>query len=142
MGRSRLLIADYSHSRMSVLQPCDERNLMSEIVPVPSESSTQPTALQTAPPQVTYVQVVSPPKSASITSMVLGLVSIVMGFTFFLPLLGLIFSFVGLAKEPAGRVYAIVGLLLNGFFILMWGLVVVLALGVFGLVAAPTWSSY
>ena len=115
---------------------------MSEIVPVPSESSTQPTALQTAPPQVTYVQVVSPPKSASITSMVLGLVSIVMGFTFFLPLLGLIFSFVGLAKEPAGRVYAIVGLLLNGFFILMWGLVVVLALGVFGLVAAPTWSSY
>ena len=42
------------------------------------------------------------------------------GFTFFLPLIGLICAVVGLAREPAGRAYAVVGLLLNGFFILMW----------------------
>lgn len=81
-------------------------------VAVPVHSATSP--------QVMYVQVATPPKGASITSMVLGLVSIVMGFTFFLPLIGLVCALVGLVREPAGRAYAVVGLLLNGFFILLW----------------------
>jgi Na+/phosphate symporter len=91
-----------------------------------NESSLQPLPQHTpgaegsGPAAVTYIQVTPPPKGASVTSLVLGLVSIVMGFTFFLPLIGLICAFVGLVREPAGRAYAVVGLLLNGFFILLW----------------------
>ena len=95
-----------------------------KITPMSNESSLQPLPERApavpGPAAVTYVQVATPPKGASVTSFVLGLVSIVMGFTFFLPLIGLICAFVGLAREPAGRAYAVVGLLLNGFFILMW----------------------
>jgi Na+/phosphate symporter len=87
----------------------------STLQPLPEQAPAPP-----GPSAVTYVQVASPPKGASVTSFVLGLVSIVMGFTFFLPLIGLICALVGLAREPAGRAYAVVGLLLNGFFILMW----------------------
>lgn len=99
-----------------------ERTVSNELVQGPQgESVYAPVpAVPSQHHQVTYVQVSAPPKGASVTSMVLGLVSIVMGFTFFLPLIGLICAFVGLAREPAGRAYAVVGLLLNGFFILLW----------------------
>lgn len=96
--------------------------MSNELVQGPNgEPLHAPALAASGPPhQVTYVQVSAPPKGASVTSMVLGLVSIVMGFTFFLPLIGLICAFVGLSREPSGRAYAVVGLLLNGFFILMW----------------------
>ena len=98
--------------------------MSSELPPIPSPNSRPASVTAPTTTQTTYVQLMAPPKSASITSMVLGLVSIVMGFTFFLPLIGLIFSFVGLAREPAGRAYAVTGLLLNGFFIAIWGFIV------------------
>ncbi|NQX25806.1 DUF4190 domain-containing protein [Microbacteriaceae bacterium VKM Ac-2854] len=69
-----------------------------------------------APVQFVQVQ----PKGLSITAMVLGLVSIVGGFTVILPLGALIFGLVGLKKEPAGRGFAIVGVVVGGLTALFW----------------------
>ncbi|WP_420367183.1 DUF4190 domain-containing protein [Curtobacterium sp. L1-20] len=80
-----------------------------------------------------------PPKGLSVTSMILGLVSIVAGFTFLVPLVGLILGIVGLRKEPAGRGMAITGLVLNGLFVIGWALLI---LFVIGIGAATTTSTY
>lgn len=66
-----------------------------------------------------------PPKGLSITSMVLGLVSIVAGFTFLVPVVGLVLGIIGLRREPAGRGMAITGLVLNGLFVVGWALLIV-----------------
>jgi len=113
-----------------------ELNPQSQARHMPPAAQGQVTVPSTQSGQTVYVQVTPEPKGASITSMVLGLVSIVMGFTFFLPLIGLICAFVGLAREPAGRAYAVVGLLLNGFFIGLWlifGSIIFTLFGGFGL---------
>jgi hypothetical protein len=81
-----------------------------------------------------------PPKGLSITSMVLGLVSIVLGFTFLVPVVGFVLGIVGIRREPAGRGMAITGLVLNGLFVIGWALVIVLVF-VIGLGAATT-STY
>lgn len=49
----------------------------------------------------------------SIASLVLGLVSIVAGFTFLVPIGGLVLGIVGLQREPASRTMAIWGVVLN-----------------------------
>jgi Domain of unknown function (DUF4190) len=87
--------------------------------------------------QPVYVQPVQP-KGASITSMVLGLVSILLGFTFLVPVIGFIFGMVGLRKEPAGRGMAAAGLILNGLFLLGWVLLFVFLFGLFGGAATST----
>ncbi|KTR37460.1 hypothetical protein NS263_15580 [Curtobacterium oceanosedimentum] len=66
----------------------------------------------------------------SIASMVLGLVSIVLGFTFLVPLVGFVLGIIGVRKEPAGRGMAITGLVLNGLFVVGWALFVILVIGV------------
>ncbi len=86
-------------------------------------------------PQVYYQQ---GPKGASITSLVLGLVSILLGFTFLVPIVGFIFGVVGIRKEPAGRGMAIAGLVLNGIFLFGWLLLLIFVFGIFGLAASTT----
>lgn len=99
----------------------------------------QPNTPHTPP---VYVQapmfVQSPPKGMSVASMVLGLVSIFFGWTFLVPLLGLILGLIGLKKEPAGKGMAVTGVILNGLMITGWVLLVMLLLGVgmFGTAAA------
>ena len=81
-----------------------------------------------------YVQapmfVQSPPQGLSVASMVLGLVSIFFGWTFLVPLLGLILGLIGLKKEPAGKGMSVTGVILNGLMITGWVLLVMLLLGV------------
>ena len=72
----------------------------------------------------------APPRGMSIASMVLGLVSIVLGFTFLVPLVGFVLGIIGVRKEPAGRGMAITGLVLNGLFVVGWALFVILVIGV------------
>ncbi|GAA3702438.1 hypothetical protein GCM10022377_15110 [Zhihengliuella alba] len=77
------------------------------------------------------------PKGASITSLVLGLCSIAFGFTFVVPIAGIIFGIVGLRREPAGRGMAIAGLVLNSIMIVGWILLLLfllpfLAMALFG----------
>jgi hypothetical protein len=75
-------------------------------------------------PQYVQVQPVylvqSPPRGLSITSLVLGLSSILFGFTFVVPLGALIFGIVGLKKEPAGKGMAITGIVIGSLFMLFW----------------------
>lgn len=56
----------------------------------------------------------------SITSLVLGILSLVCGWTFFVPIIGLIFGFSGRKTEPAGRGFALAGIILNGVMLLGW----------------------
>ncbi|MBT1681908.1 DUF4190 domain-containing protein [Curtobacterium flaccumfaciens] len=88
--------------------------------------SAPPTAPYTYPQQVVVGYQPSPPKGLSVTSMVLGLVSIVLGFTFLVPLVGFVLGIIGIRREPAGRGMAITGLVLNGLFVIGWALVIVL----------------
>jgi hypothetical protein len=81
-----------------------------------------------------------PPRGLSITSMILGLVSIVAGFTFLVPLIGFVLGIIGLRKEPAGRGMAITGLILNGLFVIGWALLILFVF-VIGIGAAST-STY
>ncbi|WP_317232296.1 hypothetical protein [Clavibacter capsici] len=75
-----------------------------------------------APAAVAWGQPVyaaAPPKGMSLTSMILGLVSVLFFWTFLCPLIGLVFGIVGFRKEPAGRGFAITGLVLNGLLLLI-----------------------
>ncbi|WP_417215493.1 DUF4190 domain-containing protein [Arthrobacter sp.] len=84
-----------------------------------------------------YGQPYAPPhRGMSITSLVLGLVSIFSGFTFIVPIAGLVFGFIGLRREPAGRGMAIAGVILNGVMLIGWVLLIVLAIVIFGSLAA------
>lgn len=82
---------------------------------------------------------VSETNGFSIASLVLGLVSIVAGFTFLLPLGGLVLGIVGLQREPASRTMAIWGIVLNSVMLAgaaLFGLGA-LALGAFALPFLP-----
>ncbi|MBF4586521.1 MULTISPECIES: hypothetical protein [unclassified Curtobacterium] len=78
--------------------------------------------------------------------MILGLVSIVAGFTLVVPLVGLILGFVGIRREPAGRGMAITGLILNGIIIAGWVILFLIMLlagiGLFGTAASSSSSGY
>lgn len=52
-------------------------------------------------------------RAFSISSLVLGLVSIVAGLTFFVPAAGLVLGIMALKREPASRTMAIWGIVLN-----------------------------
>lgn len=79
---------------------------------------------------------VSETNGFSIASLVLGLVSIVAGFTFLLPLGGLVLGIVGLQREPASRTMAIWGIVLNSVMLAGAALFGLGAL-VFGALALP-----
>jgi len=72
----------------------------------------------------------------SISSLVLGLVSIVSSFTFFVPVIGLVLGILALKREPASRTMAIWGIVLNAVLLAGTALVTLGAL-VFGLAMLP-----
>lgn len=69
------------------------------------------------------------PKGLSITSMILGIASFLFGWTFLVPVLGLVFGIIGLRKEPAGKGFAWTGIALSGLMLLGW-LVLILTVGI------------
>ncbi|ANJ28929.1 hypothetical protein ATC03_13140 [Agromyces aureus] len=72
----------------------------------------------------------------SISSLVLGIVSIFASFTFFVPVVGLVLGIMALKREPASRTMAIWGIVLNG--VMLAGTVLVtLGTLAFGLVMLP-----
>jgi hypothetical protein len=72
----------------------------------------------------------------SISSLVLGLVSIVASYTFFVPIVGLVLGVMALKREPASRTMAIWGIVLNAVMLAGAVLVTFGAL-VFGLAMLP-----
>lgn len=118
----------------------------------PSQPPAQPQYAQPQYVQQGYVQPVyygqplylappPPPRGKSITSMVLGLVSVFFGFVLFLPLIGFIFGLTALKSEPAGRGMAITGLILNGLMLLGWVVAVVFIVLAFVGLGAATYST-
>lgn len=71
-----------------------------------------------------------------IASLVLGLVSIVAGYSFVVPIVGLVLGIMALKREPASRTMAIWGIVLNGV-ILAGATLVALGAAVFGLAMLP-----
>lgn len=97
--------------------------------PYPQQYGVQPYAPVYPAP---YPYPASPPKGLSISSMVIGLVSLFFGFTFVLPVVGFVLGLMGLRREPAGRAMAITGVVLNGLFLLVWAALVLLWVFVIG----------
>jgi hypothetical protein len=76
---------------------------------------------------VTPTVVSAPPvaRTLSVSSLVLGLVSIVFGFTFIVPLLAIILGGVGAKREPHARAFAVWGIVLGALCMLGWLVAVV-----------------
>ena len=72
----------------------------------------------------------------SISSLVLGLVSIVASYTFLVPIVGLVLGVMALKRGPASRTMAIWGIVLNGVM-LAGAVLVTLGALVFGLAMLP-----
>ncbi|HEV7184111.1 MAG: DUF4190 domain-containing protein [Actinomycetales bacterium] len=70
-------------------------------------------------------------KSLSITSLVLGLASILFSWTFFAPIAGLVAGILALQREPAGRTMAIWGIVLNS--VMLTGVIIVALLALIGI---------
>jgi hypothetical protein len=85
----------------------------------------------------TYVApTIAETKGFSIASLVLGLSSIVAGFTFFVPAIGLVLGVLALKREPASRTMAVWGIVLNAVM-LAGALLVAFGALVFGLALLP-----
>lgn len=82
------------------------------------------------------------PRGLSVASLVLGIVSIFFGFTFVVPLTGLILGLVGVKREPAGRGMAVTGIILSGLMLLGWILLIVAigGLGLYGILGIASTS--
>ncbi|WP_138945439.1 DUF4190 domain-containing protein [Plantibacter sp. M259] len=111
------------------VQPCAQQAPYPQQQPYPPQYGMQPYAPVYPAP---YPYPASPPKGLSISSMVIGLVSLFFGFTFVLPVVGSVLGLMGLRREPAGRAMAITGVVLNGLFLLVWAALVLLWVFVIG----------
>ena len=115
---------------------------MSATIPVVPSAPAEPTPAaasyaQQQPDSASYAQQPVPAASAtptqwfSISSLVLGLVSIFAGWTFFAPVGGLVLGILAIKREPASRTMAIWGIVLNGAMLALsvLGALAVLAFG-------------
>jgi hypothetical protein len=71
------------------------------------------------------------PRPLSITSLVVGLASIVFGWTLLAPVAGIVIGALALSREPAGRAFAIWGIVLNA--VMLAGVLIGMLIGLVGL---------
>jgi len=85
----------------------------------------------------------SPPRGLSIASLVLGVVSLFFGFTFAVPVIGVILGWIGLRREPAGRGFALAGVWINGLILAFWIVttIVVIFAVIAGAIVIPLWAT-
>ena len=101
----------------------------------PAEQGAEQQAAPQAP--ATYAPLApEEPRGFSISSLVLGLVSILAGFTLVVPAAGLVLGILALKREPAGRTMAIWGIALNGVMLAGAVLITLVALA-FGVALLP-----
>jgi len=101
------------------------------------DQTTPPTAYQ-APSAYDYPPAapVRPSSPLALTSLVLGLVSILAGWTFVAPIVGLITGVLALGRQPYARTLALWGIVLNA--VMLAGVFLLLVFGlVFGLAFLP-----
>ncbi|WP_336660854.1 DUF4190 domain-containing protein [Leucobacter sp. USHLN153] len=71
-------------------------------------------------------------RAFSITSFVLGIASVVGGWTFFAPVTGLVFGVLALHRGTRDRALALWGVWLNAAMLAIWALAVLAAIVIFG----------
>lgn len=99
----------------------------------PAPAPASPYAVDTA---ASAAASVDEQRGFAISSLVLGLVSIVAGFTFVVPVAGLVLGVLALKREPSARTMAIWGIVLNA--VMLAGVVIAgLAAAAFGLFLLP-----
>ena len=92
--------------------------------------------MSTTAPLAPTALTVEPARGLSISSLVIGIVSIAAGWTLVAPVAGLVLGVMALRREPAGRTLAIWGIVLNG--LMLAGAIVFTAIAlVFGLALLP-----
>lgn len=67
-------------------------------------------------------------KAFSVTSLVLGLASLVFGYTFIVPIVGLVLGIMALRREPSNKAMSIWGIVLNG--LTLAGIALALLIGI------------
>lgn len=90
-----------------------------------------------------YIGTTTGPRGLSLTSMILGLASLVVGVGFFMvpQIVGIVLGHLGLHKEdPQGRGFAITGLITNYLALVIWGLLYIFM--IFVIAAAESGSNY
>ena len=96
------------------------------------EDMTETTALPaptTAAPAPTYAH----SKNLSVIALVLGIASVLLGYTFIVPIAAIVVGVLGYRREPAGHALAVWGIVLGAVMAFGW-----LIFGFFGLIfAAP-----
>ncbi|WP_223360403.1 hypothetical protein [Leifsonia sp. ZF2019] len=83
------------------------------------------------PPSTAPAAVPAAARTLSVTSFVLGLASIVFGWTFVAPIAGLVVGILALGREPLGRTFAIWGIVLNA--LMLFGVLIGLVLALAGI---------
>jgi len=87
-----------------------------------------------SPPAPVYLTFPAPqPKGNSIASLVLGLSSMFFGWTFLVPIVGLVLGIIGSRKEPAGKGLAVAGIIINSIMLVGWAIVLFFMIGIFTL---------
>jgi hypothetical protein len=107
---------------------------------VPPFQPTQDAAGASEPPAYGAPYAAAPPTGLSITSFVLGLVSIFFGFVFFVPIAGLVLGILALKKEPTARGFAIAGIWINAVMlglVVLGIIVIVILVAIFGAWSIP-----
>jgi hypothetical protein len=120
-------------------QPLPSVPIAPDGAPVHS-SPTHATPVYGSPGYGAPTYAAAPPTALSISSFVLGLVSIFFGFLFFVPLAGLVLGILGEKKEPTVRGFAIAGIWINAVIlglIVLAVIVIVVAVAIFGAVSLP-----
>ncbi|WP_234407352.1 DUF4190 domain-containing protein [Microterricola viridarii] len=116
-------------------QPAYTPGPYAEQPPLGQPTAAQPTAAQPTAPQPPAASA-TPTQWLSISSLVLGIGSIFAGWTFVMPVAGLVLGILALRREPASRTMAIWGVAVNGV-VLLGGLLAGLGALLFGLIALP-----
>lgn len=108
----------------------------------PQPETAQP---ETAQPETIQPVAVQPNATFSITSFVLGVVSIVAGWSFVAPIVGLVLGIIALRRKSPERTLALWGVWLNGAMLAIstlfaLGFLAVLAAGFFGSAFYGSWG--
>lgn len=92
-----------------------------------------------------YVDSTSGPRGISLSSMIIGLASLLVGFGFFIipQIVGIVLGHIGLIKEsPQGKAFAITGLITNYLALVIYGGIYVVIFVFLGSAASsPNWDS-
>ena len=85
----------------------------------------------------------APPRGLSIASLVIGIISFFAGFTFIVPIIGLVLGVMGLRREPAGRGMALAGIWINAAILVVWAIITIIVIVIIaaGLFTIPFWAN-